>query len=360
MDYYSCYKKYILILGIIICVIIASNTNASDENEQVYGFEFTAHRDATYTISGRSIPLNLVLSKVEEQTNVKIYVDSSIKQRPVTINAKNINLVELLKRIAGDNYVMLFGKHNVKSLHILPKGQKTQAKISSPISDFSGQVKVSNNRAKMFFTPKNNSNSEIQHYIKNRHATLAKLSEQEPHKKLNAQLSFHGYLSSEQIIAIVNENNLDPVSLNIGWKENGGGYDLKEGETIETAIYSASKHHQRFVSQIEEDANMQVASLRQQGISDEEMNSELVFQKNANDLSKVFQNQGVLYYGLRVAASSKQLYSLTNDDQAIRLVDPMWGGLVEDEVSNTYQTMKIAIPLVPVDEIDNSKSKEDK
>lgn len=122
---------------------------------------------------------------------------------------------------------------------------------------------------------------------------------------------------------------------------------MKRGESIEVAIELVALHHEQFISQLREDADMQVASLRKNGIRDDQMKSELEFQKNAKDLSSIFYTKGVPFYGMRVAASAKQLNTLTSDDKTIRLVDPLWGGSVEEDVSNVYPTTKIAIPLVP-------------
>jgi len=334
-------------LLLIVSVIATSFALSVEASEKENGLQFTAHSDGSFSVISQSIPLEILLSKISETTNVDIYVDSASNKRPVTINVKSITLIQLLQRIAGDNYAMVYDGRNVTALHVLPPGKGQPTESTATISEFSGQVKISNHRARMFFMPAGNSKSTIDNYIKKRHEALAKLSEETPHKVLHAQISFQGYMSSDQIVALVKRNQLDPVTLNIGWKENGGGYDLKSGESIEAAIESAALHHERFISQLQEDADMQVASLRQQGESDDEMRAELAFQKNANDVSTVYHTKGITFYGMRVAASANQLLAITKDDQTIRLVDPLWGGSVEDEITNVYPTMKIAIPLVP-------------
>lgn len=347
MNNYRCYTKQLLMLLLIISVITTLFALSVEASEKENELQLTANADGTFSVISQSIPLEVLLSKISETSNVDIYIDSASKKRPITINVKSITLIQLLQRIAGDNYAMVYDGHNVTALHVLPpdKGQSTES--TAIISEFSGQVKISNNRARMFFMPTDNSKSTIDNYIKKRHEALAKLSEEDPQKELHAQISFQGYMSSDQIVALVKQNQLDPVTLNIGWKENGGGYDLKRGESIEAAIESAALHHERFVSQLQEDADMQVASLSQQGASDDEMRAELAFQKNANDLSTVYHTKGIPFYGMRVAASANKLHAITRDDQTIRLVDPLWGGSVENEITNVYPTMKIAIPLVP-------------
>lgn len=347
MNSHRCYTRRLLLILLVISFIGTPFALAGDARETASGLQFTAHPDGTFSVKSQLAPLGALLSKIGDTTNVDIYVDSESKKRPVTIDVKNISLIQLLRRIAGDNYAMVYDGRNVSALHVLPKGKTHSAKNDNAISEFSGQVKITNQRARMFFMPANNSKSTIDSYINKRHAALSKLSEENPHKELHAQISFNGYLSADQVVALVKDNNLDPVTLNIGWKENGGGYDLKQGESIELAIKSAVAHHEQFIAELQEDANMQVANLRQQGTSDAQMQSALIFQQNANNMNSVFHSKGVPFYGVRVAATAKQLQALTSNDEEIRLVDPLWGGSVEDEITNVYPTTKIAIPLVP-------------
>lgn len=350
MTSYHRYASPLVTFILLISAIMASFSLAGAASEEVRKLHFVINSDGTFNVTAQSIQLDVLLLKIGEAANVKIYVDSESEKRTVTINEQSIPLIQLLRQIAGVNYAMVYDGLNVTALHVLPQGTAQSAKSAAPIADFSGQVKISNQRARMFFMPADNTKSAIDNYIKKRHEALAKLSKENPSKELHAQISFNGYLSSDQIVALIKENQLDPVTLNIGWKENGGGYDLKRGESIEAAIESAALHHERFIAQLREDADMQVANLRQQGISDAQMGSELAFQQNANDLSLVFLDKGIPFYGVRVAASAKQLQSLTSKDQVIRLVDPLWGGTVEDEIANVYPTTKIAIPLVPDNE----------
>lgn len=344
------YTSQLMALLLLISVTAAPIVPAVEASETISGLQFMAHTGGTFSIISKATPLGLLLEKIAEKTNVDVYVDSESKKRPISINVKNITLIKLLQRIIGDNYAVVYDGRNVTALYVLSQGKTQSAESAVTISDFSGQVKISNQRARIFFMPADTSESSIDNYIKKRHDALAKLSEENPHKKLHAQISFKGYLSADQVAALIKENQLDPVTLNIGWKENGGGYDLKRGESIEAAIESAALHHERFIAQLQEDADMQVTNLRQKGIGDAQMQSELTFQQNANDLISIFHAKGVPFYGVRVAASAKQLHTLTSGVQTIRLVDPLWGGSVEDEIANVYPTTKIAIPLVPDNE----------
>lgn len=347
MTIYHRYVNRLAALLLLFNAIAAPVVLAGAASGKASGLQFVMNSDGTFNVTTQSTQLEVLLSKIGEAANVKIYIDSESKKRTVTIDVKGISLIQLLRRIAGDNYAIVYDGQNVTALHVLPQGKAQSAESAVSVPDFSGQVKISNQRARMFFMPAGNTKNTIDNYIKKRHEALARLSKEDPHKELHAQISFRGYLSSDQVVSLVKENQLDPVTLNIGWKDNGGGYDLKRGESIEAAIKSAVLHHERFVAQLREDADMQVVTLRQQGVNDAQMRSELAFQQNANDLSSVFHEKGVSFYGVRVAASAKQLQSLTSNDQEIRLVDPLWGGAVEDEIANVYPTTKIAIPLVP-------------
>lgn len=347
MNSHRCCTRHLLMLLLISSFIVTLFALAVDASEKTSGFQFTAHPDGTFSVISQSAPLEMLLSKIRETTNVDISIDSASKKLPVSINVKYISLIQLLRYIAGDNYAMVYDGHNVSALHVLPEGKTQLANSAIAISTFSGQIKITNQRARMFFTPANNSKSAIDNYIKKRHEALSKLSEEDPDKELHAQISFQGYMSANQVVALLKQSQLDPVTLNIGWKENGGGYDLKHGESIETAIGSAALYDKEFIAELQESADRQVANLRQKGIGDAQMQSELAFQQNANELASVSHAKGVTFYGVRVAASAKQLNALTKNDQVIRLVDPLWGGSIENEIANLYPTTKIAIPLVP-------------
>lgn len=354
-----CYTSQLTALLLLVSVITASFALAGVVSEKENGLQFTTNSDGTFNVISQLTPLEVLLLKIGETTNVHIYIDSASKKHPVSINVKNITLIQLLRRIAVDNYAMVFDGRNITALHVLPQGKTQMTESAVKVSDFSGQVKISNQRARMFFMPADNTKSAIDNYIKKRHDALEKLSKEDPRKELHAQISFKGYLSSDQIVALVKENQLDPVTINIGWKENGGGYDLKRGESIEAAIESATLYDKEFIAELQESADRQVANLRQKGVDDTQMQSELIFQQNANELSSVFHAKGVAFYGVRVAASAKQLHALTSRVQTIRLVDPLWGGSIEDEVANVYPTTKIAIPLVPDNESFVSEITED-
>ncbi len=332
-----------MILAVVVGVIVVPFALAGDTSQKASSLQWTAHADGTFSVISRSTPLEVLLSKITETANVDIYVDSASKKRLVTIDVKRSTLIQLLERIAGGNYAMVYDGRNVSALHVLPQGKTRPIDIS----EFSGKVKIGNRRAQMFFMPADNSTDTTNDYIKKRHEALAKLARKDPDKEIQAQISLQGYMSAKQATAFVKENQLDPVTLNIGWKEHGGGHDLQSGESIEAAIESATLFQEELISLLLEDAGRQVASMRQQGMRDAQMEAELEFQKSANDLSLVFYTKGLTIYGIRVAASAKQLHKLTSNDQKIRLVDPLWGGLVEDEIANVYPMTKIAIPLVP-------------
>ncbi len=326
----------LLVAGTLAFLLIS----AGDAKEGISKLQFTAHPDGTFSVVSSAVPLETLLSKITEATKIAVYVNDVSKKRPVTIDVKNNTLVQLLKRIAGDNYAIVYDKHTVTALHVLPQGKYKS-------SEFSGKVQISGKRAKMFFMPPDDSKESINTYIKRRHVVLKELSEKDPDKKLQAQISFQGYMVSDQAVALVKENTLEPVTLNIGWKENGGGHDLVQGESIEDALELAALDQEEFLSVLQEDADRQITSQRQKGINDKQMGAELEFKKNADDLRDVFNKKGITLYGIQVAASAKQLHKLTSNDKTIRLVDPLWGGSVEEEITKVYITTKVAIPLTP-------------
>ncbi len=96
---------------------------------------------------------------------------------------------------------------------------------------------------------------------------------------------------------------------------------------------------------------MQVESLRQRGVAASQMKSELAFQANVHELNAVFLDKGVTFYGMRVSATAERLNSLVGRDREVRLVDPLWAGSVEDEITKLDPRKKIAVPLIPENEV---------
>ncbi len=326
-------------LILIISIVVTPFALAGDTSERVSRLQFTANPNGTFSVVANGIALESLLAKIRETTNLDVYVSEDEKRRPISIDVKNIALIELLRRVAGDNYAIVFEGQRVTDLHLLPKGKT--------VSDFSGKVQVREKRARLFFMPQNDSKDAVNDYIRKRHEALARLAKEEPDKELQAQISFQGYMVANQVVSFVKENRLDPVTLTIGWKEHGGGHDLQQGESIEDAIKAASLFQKSMIAELQEDANRDVAELRKQGEHGAPLETALTFQKEINEQNAVFQAKGVTYYGIRVAGRADQLYALTSNDKEIRLVDPLWGGLVEKEMSEIYPVKKIPIPLKP-------------
>lgn len=54
----------------------------------------------------------------------------------------------------------------------------------------------------------------------------------------------------------------------------------------------------------------------------------------------------VLFYGVRVSATAEYLHALVRDNRSARLVDPLWGGALEEEMSNEYEVSKVVMLLL--------------
>lgn len=110
-------------------------------------------------------------------------------------------------------------------------------------------------------------------------------------------------MAPDQMISFVNENNLDPVTLNKSRKENESSYDLSEAETIDEPIESSTYHHERFLSQIHENANSQVASLRRDGKTNNLIREKMTCQSSANEMSSILDNHSFILWGSRLSYS---------------------------------------------------------
>lgn len=344
-NYSAAFLPALQLLAVILSILLSPQLSIADEATDESSF--TINPNGTIDLAAHSVLLGTLLSEIGEAMNISVHIDNESKTRTVTLIKSDLPLVQLLEEVAGDNYVLGYENFTPRAVYVMSQGEAHSPVNVAQAPDFSGQVRISNQQARLFFMPAGSGAEAIEDYIRKRHEILAKLSQATPGKELPAQISFNAYLPSERVVELIEKNQLSPVTLNIGWKDKGGGYDVNSKESIEAAIESVAQHHERFIAQLKEDADRQVKTLRQQGEDSVKMSSALRFQQNANELNSVFHSQGLLFSGVRVVASTQKLHSLIRGESEVRLVDPLWGGEIEAEISAVYSTTKVAMPLVP-------------
>jgi len=94
MNSHRCCTRQLLVLLLIISSIVTTFALAADDSEKAGVLQFTAHPDGTFSVISQSAPLEMLLSRIRETTNVDIYIDGASKKRPVSINVKNISLIQ--------------------------------------------------------------------------------------------------------------------------------------------------------------------------------------------------------------------------------------------------------------------------
>jgi hypothetical protein len=202
------------------------------------------------------------------------------------------------------------------------------------------------NVTKFIFTPDKMDIQTINQYIKSRHQILDRLALENPEQVLDAQISFRDYLNSKQITKIIRDYGVDVVTLNIGWKEQGGEYNIRQGESIEEALERANTHHRILIEELYESAYNEYQEKMNGGISEQEWQRLSGFLDHAIDLKNTFETYGVLYYGMRVKGKASKLKAIKDKDSNIRLVDPLWDER-EKGLRGIYIIKKIGIPISP-------------
>lgn len=202
------------------------------------------------------------------------------------------------------------------------------------------------NVTKFIFTPDKMDIQTINQYIKSRHQILDRLALENPEQVLDAQISFRDYLNSKQIAKVIRDYGVDVVTLNIGWKEQGGEYNIRQDESIEEALERANAHHRIFIEELYESAYNEHQEKMNGSISEQERQRLSEFLAHAIDLKNTFETYGVLYYGIRVKGKALKLKTIKDRDGNIRLVDPLWDDK-EKELRGIYKIKRIGIPISP-------------
>lgn len=197
-------------------------------------------------------------------------------------------------------------------------------------------------RARFFFTP---DKTNINQYIKNRHQILDKLTLENPEQALDAQISFRRYLNSQQLIEIIKRYDIKVLTLNFGWKDNGGGVDIAKDESVEDALIRTNSSHKNFVEELYESAS-ELQKKAIEGMNEQDRKREDIFFAEAKELKNIYEKHDVLYYGIKVRGTASKLKAIKDTDANIRLVDPLWDER-ESILGTTHKIKKIGIPISP-------------
>lgn len=201
------------------------------------------------------------------------------------------------------------------------------------------------NVTKFFFTPDGKDMQTINQYIEKRHQVLDKLAVEDPEQILDAQISFKQYLNSKQLAEVIKRYDVKVLTLNFGWKDNGGGQDIQKNESIEEALKRAHLSHKAFIQELYESASELQKKAIEEG-SEEDRKREEKFFAEAKELKDIHEKHGVLYYGIKVTGTASKLKAIKDIDTHIRLVDPLWDER-ESILGATHKIKKIGIPISP-------------
>lgn len=201
------------------------------------------------------------------------------------------------------------------------------------------------NVTKFIFTPDKMDIQTINQYIRSRHQILDKLASENPEQVLDAQISFERHLNPQQLTEVVKRYDVKVLTLNFGWKDSGGGQDIRKDESLEEALIRSHSNHKAFVEELYESAS-EFQKKAIEGMSEQDRKREDEFLANAKELKDMYEKHGVLYYGVKVIGTASKLKAIKDTDTNIRLVDPLWDER-ESILGATHKIKKIGIPISP-------------
>lgn len=153
-------------------------------------------------------------------------------------------------------------------------------------------------------------------YIKARNKELARLALSQPSREIRAWISFSQPQPSSVIVDLVNQQGLEVLEINSIFEDQGGGYRLDRGETIEDSVKNYEAATEQFLDQAirsREDPEYIAAF----GNTPDPLYHQFVRRRSA------LRSQGVQLYAIEVHGKLSTLASLpAAHPNIVRLVDP--------------------------------------
>lgn len=276
-------------------------------------------------LSAKKAQVSKLLEEISKQAKVDIKVQDEAGKELVSLTMKDEPLAAAIKKIVGSNYILSFKKEN-DSFEVT-KGNVVS--IKDRVKEFIGSFVVDGSRIKMFFMSEDSSPESIANYIKERHALLDYLAEKYPNKVIEAQLSLKDFLTGDEILAITKKYDVKVEVFNPGWKDSGGGFDLRKDEPLVEAIKRLNEYTKEFLEGL---------------VAFSPNNQE---KEKYKEQKKDFEEKGVLIYGIKLEGKTVELKKMKDEEKQVRLADPLWQGSLYNLLQKTHTVSPIAIPLSP-------------
>jgi len=143
----------------------------------------------------------------------------------------------------------------------------------------------------------------IQLYSNDEHEKLNKLAKTEGSKTKKARIIFNDYIPATRAKELISSYKLTNVrEIHIGWGSHKAGYTLKQNESLDDGIISATKAHEKFL-------NIAIAGSHPRLLSE--------FQKEKEQFDKT----GMTIFGFDADGEIKQLKKIKDENQNIWLID---------------------------------------
>jgi len=286
--------------------------------------------------------LSEILQDISRKTGIKIQIQGSESNRVVTLSFKNEPLPEALKRIIYANYVLVFTKTSNEIR--LEEGNVFQANDSSSnIPEFSGTVVIDGKVAKMFYTPPGRTQEEELDYIQERHRLLGELSDKYPNKVIEAQISFENFISANVLLVLAANYDINVKTLSPGWKDHVGGFEIRSGQKLQEAVKKLADLERNLVDTMYESEKNAVL----ENTNSDAFKANSKFLQELEERKKSLKENGVMFYGMKVEGKASEIKTIRDESEAVKLVDPVWGGGVEESIRKTYFLQSIPIPILP-------------
>ncbi|MFH1030321.1 MAG: hypothetical protein V1770_03630 [bacterium] len=276
-------------------------------------------------LAAKEVAIAKLLDEISKQAKVDIKVQEEAGKELVSLTMKDEPLPNAIKKIVGSNYILNLKKEN-ESFEVT-KGNVVS--IKDRVKEFIGSFVVDGSRIKMFFMSEDSSPKGIAEYIRERHKLLDYLAEKYPDKVIEAQISLKDFLAGDEILAIANKYDIKVEVFNPGWKDSGGGFDLRKDESLPEAIKRLNEYEKEFLEGL---------------VAFSPNNQE---KEKYKEQKKDFEEKGATIYGIKLEGKTTELKKIKDEEKQVRLADPLWKGSLYNLLQQTHIVSPIAIPLSP-------------
>ncbi|AKM78699.1 MAG: hypothetical protein UY19_C0008G0058 [Candidatus Wolfebacteria bacterium GW2011_GWA2_47_9b] len=138
-----------------------------------------------------------------------------------------------------------------------------------------------------------------------------------PQKKVDAIAFFTNDMSLEDVKIAIRNTSLEVKGFRHGTQSYGGGYILKQGETLEEAVSNYQRDHLLFIQKRLDDEDRMIVAEK-----DDNLRKALITHRTEADQMKTdFKKRGIRVVGVEVYGQAKDINTFAGENPFVRVIE---------------------------------------